>query len=195
MAEVTALKPLPDAVLWLDPGLTTGWALLLTNQPDHDGEHQFTAGQVQGRVEAGDHVAKLCELYGDRLSIGWEAYIVGHGSRLTGDPIPSLEVIGATKWLAHHHGVTVLMPVPAASRLIATTNALKALDWWPQGVHAKDAAMHLLAWCLREGHFRERLADVYGGLLARYDKLQEQRKQEQELSQLREDNPDDRDQQ
>lgn len=152
-------------LLWLDPGLTTGWALL-----EYVGQlcETFTCGQVRGTVEAGDLIQSIM-LRCAGLHIGWEAYLIGKGSRVTGDPIPSLEVIGTARWLAHEHRAVLLPAVPASHRMIATPDAIRQLGWKTHGPHSVDATRHLLAYCIRERILADRIRTLYSGILGRYD--------------------------
>lgn len=133
----------PLRVIWFDPGLTTGWALL-----SHDG--WFDSGQA-GFHDMGEMLCNEADIYGPTLWVGWELYNVTQGGGQSGTPKYSLETIGMLKWICHAYGVTVLKPVPSASRKLGDELKLKKLNWRKRGqVHANDAAMHLLAWHLRE---------------------------------------------
>jgi len=157
------MTKLPKYVLWIDPGLHTGFAIL------EDGKN-FTSGQVHGRLEAGDW---LHETISTRpgIHVGWEAYITGHTSRVLGDPGPAHEVIGVARWLTHHHGGTLLPTVPAQSRMIATQAVLKELGWAWKGDHALSASQHLLAWCLREKHLKKQTDEAYSKTLISLEML------------------------
>lgn len=146
---------LPDHVLWLDPGLHTGWARL-----DHG---EFSTGQVHGRLETGDLLHEVISTT-PGIHVGWEIYITGHGVGGVGDPAPAHEVIGVARWLTHHFKGTVLPGVPAASRSIALQAALKGMGWEWRGNHSLSATQHLLAWCLREKHLKARTDEIYGAL-------------------------------
>lgn len=160
----------PKAIMWLDPGLTTGWATLYNiDTPDE----YFDAGQVYGRVEAGDKIEEVLSFHGKHLHLGWEAYIVGHGSRLIGDPVPSLEVIGMARWLGHKYHATMLKPVPSEARLVAIQKVISHLGWSVKGIHATDATRHLIAYLIREKLVMNRIEEVYGGMLARYNRVTE----------------------
>lgn len=162
MIPVAEEKKAPDVVLWIDPGLHLGWAML-------EGEH-FSTGQVHGRLEAGDF---LHETISSRpgIACGWEIYIVGHGVGGVGDPAPAHENIGVARWLTHHHGGTVLLGQPAASRTIASMAALKGMGWEWKGNHSLSATQHLLAWCLREKHLKAKTDEVYGALITNLDRM------------------------
>lgn len=160
---MTDEKKIPDHVLWIDPGLHVGWAMLL------GGEH-FETGQVHGRLEAADFLHEKISTW-QNMHVGWEAYITGHSIGGVGDPAPAHEVIGVARWLTHHHGGTLLPPVPAANRVVATQAALKGMGWQWRGDHSLSASQHLLAWCLRERYLAERTKAVYQDLLIGLDKF------------------------
>lgn len=161
---MTNAKKIPEHVLWIDPGLHVGWALLTNHGQD------FNTGQVHGRLEAGDFLYQAIHDH-PNIHVGWEAYITGHTSRVVGDPAPALEIVGVTRWLVHHHGGTMLPSVPASERNIATQQALKNMGWQWKGDHSLSASQHLLAWCLREKYLKERTDEVYSKLLVGLDKF------------------------
>lgn len=129
--------------MWFDPGLTTGWASL-------EIASMFDSGQAPFE-DVGEMLTTWAETLGPRLWVGWELYNVTQGGGAAGTPKYSLETIGMLRWICHAHGVTVLKAMPSASRKLGDEIKLKKLGWRRRGqVHANDAAMHLLAWHLRE---------------------------------------------
>jgi hypothetical protein len=133
----------PSVVLWFDPGLTTGWAYLEMASSFNSGQAPFES--------IGELLTGWAEILGPNLWVGWELYNVTQGGGKAGTPKYSLETIGMLKWICHAHDVTVLKAMPSASRKLGDEIKLKKLDWRKRGqVHANDAAMHLLAWHLRE---------------------------------------------
>jgi len=133
----------PSLVMWFDPGLTTGWAYL-------ENDREFNSGQCQFE-DVGAQLTTWAESLGPQLWVGWELYNVTQGGGKSGTPKYSLETIGMLRWICHAHDVTVLKAVPSASRKLGDEVKLKRLGWRKPGrVHANDAAMHLLAWHLRE---------------------------------------------
>jgi|SRR5690242_12797717 len=135
--------PDPKIVIWLDPGKMTGWAML-------EDMASFSSGQADFDC-IDDMVNMWCHLMRDNLWLGWERYIVTQGGGRTGTPEYSLEVIGAVKSACRRNSVTVLQPMPSASRKLGGDLKLQRLGWrQPNMRHANDAANHLLAWLLRE---------------------------------------------
>lgn len=133
----------PSLVMWLDPGLTTGWASLELGRVFDSNQAPFE--------DIGAMVTGWAESLGPSLWLGWELYNVTQGGGKVGTPKYSLETIGMLRWICHAHDVTVLKAMPSASRKLGDEVKLKKLGWRRPGmVHANDAAMHLLAWHLRE---------------------------------------------
>ena len=144
----------PAVVMWYDPGLTTGWAYL-------ENGREFNSGQCRFE-DVGSALTTWAEALGRHLWVGWELYNVTQGGGKSGTPKYSLETIGMLKWICHANDVTVLKPVPSASRKLGDELKLKKLGWRKPGlVHANDAAQHLLAYMLRTGrlpaHLLERI--------------------------------------
>lgn len=143
----------PSLVMWFDPGLTTGWAYL-------ENDVSFNSGQCQFE-DVGSMLTTWAESLGPSLWVGWELYNVTQGGGKSGTPKYSLETIGMLRWICHANDVTMLRPVPSASRKLGDEIKLKKLGWRkPGAVHANDAAMHLLAWHLREGRLPRHLLDL-----------------------------------
>ncbi len=151
---------LPQCVLWADPGGTTGLAWIDLTA---DG-YAFRCKQASGTEEAAYLVDGILNYgpdgYRDRPTngsvwVGWEQYIVTSGGGRAGNPAPSLEVIGAMKWLCRESGARVLPAAPASHRIVASPALLKSIGWWRPGMpHAMDAARHLCAWAMRERQSR-----------------------------------------
>lgn len=134
---------LPGMLIYLDPGATTGYALLM-----RDGG--FAAGQVQGTAAFGDWLGDVLTRTGVPTHIGWEGYqVVGARSR---ESTVGLRVMGVAEYLACRHGARVLPEVASSMRTVAPTAAVHRLGWYRAGLpHAMDAARHLLAYLIRSG--------------------------------------------
>lgn len=140
----------PDVVMWLDPGLTTGWAMLANGV-------EFSSDQC-GFYPLGELVESYGRVYRRRMAISWERYIVTSGGSRTGTAAPSLETIGMVRWLCLSHDIMLLRPMPSSTRKLGSEEKLKQLGWYVPGKrHANDAAMHMLSWLLREGKLHRSL--------------------------------------
>ena len=133
-----------DLLCYLDPGVTTGFALLT-------GSGGFAAGQVKGTPEFGRWLEDVFRRgHGTSMVIGWEAYRV-MGAR-SWESTVGLRVMGVAEYLADLHGVQVLREVASEMRKPATPAALKRLGWYRAGQpHAVDASRHMLAHLMRTG--------------------------------------------
>jgi len=119
-------------------------------QLDCNGYH-FQAGQALGPITTGGVVQSLAKTHGPGLYLGWEQYVVTQGGGRGGDANQALETIGIARWLCAEYHCTLLKPMPASSRVVASLDLLKTLGWYlPGKVHANDATRHLVAWLLRE---------------------------------------------
>lgn len=130
------------AVMWLDPGKTTGIASYLADADN------FQSGQLDflGTCQTLERWATSRYIL---LKLGWEKYIVT-GGRRTGLPEYSYEVIGVAKWMCSRYGIEPLPSVPSSARIVASHAMLKKVGWYaPGNGHANDAAQHLLAYYLR----------------------------------------------
>lgn len=134
---------LPKALIWLDPGETTGYALLTDR-------YEFACGQAVGLRPIGLWLDGALRTYGDGAHLGWEAYrVLGARSH---ESTVGLRVMGVAAWLAMEHGSRILQEVSSEMRTPASPAALKRLGWYEKGMpHAMDAARHLLAYLMRTG--------------------------------------------
>lgn len=139
------LRTAYEKTIWLDPGKTTGWA----SYGPHD---EFLSGEL-GFSGTGNMVECFAELYGSRLAVGCEKFIVTASGSQKADPEYSLKTIGMVEWLCYRHGSVLLPEMPSASRNLGRAGGkLAKLGWYKPGQgHANDASAHLLAWLLKEG--------------------------------------------
>lgn len=134
---------LPRALCWLDPGTTTGYALLTDR-------YEYVCGQAVGLRPIGVWLDGTLRAYGAGAHLGWEAYRV-LGPR-SAESTVGLRVMGVAAWLAMEHGSRILPEVSSEMRTPASPAALKRLGWYEKGMpHAMDAARHLLAYIMRTG--------------------------------------------
>lgn len=137
------IQGIDGVLIWLDPGWTTGHAML-----SRAGD--FLCGQHVGVCELSDWLDGLAPYWGPNVMLGWEAYqAVGARSAKS---TYGLRVMGAAEWIAHRHDWQPLDEVPSSMRTVATVGALRQLGWYRKGQpHAMDAARHLLAHIMRTG--------------------------------------------
>lgn len=132
-----------DVVTWLDPGRLTGlaWWDPKTNL--------FSSWQYESE-DLAKRLHFLTDTYGDRLVVGYESYLVA-GSARSGTPKHSLKAIGVIEDLAEQGLYRLAPPVPSSSRKLGSVAWLRRMGWYKPGKpHANDAAMHLLAYQLKQ---------------------------------------------
>lgn len=147
-----------DVIVWLDPGLVTGLAWW-------DPEKKVFSSWQYEFEDLAERLRVLAGMYGDTLLVGYEDYLVVGGPR-SGTPEHSLKVIGMVKELAAEGLFTLAPPVPSSSRKLGNVVWLRRLSWYKPGKkHANDAAMHLLAYLLKQkpipAHIRHKLFPGY----------------------------------
>lgn len=142
------------AILWADPGATTGLAAYFFNR----GDGEFWCAQEQFR-ETGERVELLAREYGAELSLGYERFSItpGSGAGFIKHDGSALMVIGMLRWLALRHG-TVMLPSQSPSDRRLGLAHLRDVGWYKSGKeHARDAAAHLLVNAMRDGWLPEEL--------------------------------------
>lgn len=140
------VNEIPEFVVWLDPGLHTGWATLFHGETFDCGEGILP--------EIGELLEDYAGVYRGNMALGWEQYIITSGGGRTGSAGPPIEVIGMSRWLGYKYQCRMLQPVPSAMRTVVTTAQLRKLGWYAPGMdHAQQASRHLAAWMLREKLF------------------------------------------
>ena len=130
-------------VLGVDPGQTTGWALL---------EHPMRL-VGSGQVEAeGRDISSLLSGLGpeDELVIERFRLRPTKGRALGGDDLVAAQVVGALKDAAESTLVPVVEQEPAI-KAVMPVGLLSALGVLPRGRHARDACRHA-AYRLLHGH-------------------------------------------
>lgn len=151
--------PEPRYVMWVDPGLVSGWA-------SYDWvADSFICGE-ENLTGIGERIRAVATgIPVEQFAVGCEDYLAVGNS---GTPRYSFEVIGMVKWLAYEYGFTMLPLVPSGMRKLGSVNKLKALGWYKPtpGGHAIDASRHLLADMLRN-HRNQRLPQHIHDLLFR----------------------------
>lgn len=136
------MSALPDVVVWLDPGKTTGAAWWI------DRRGVFGSGEydAEGTVAL---IRRMAQEYpGEGLAVGYERYNVTSSGPRTGTPEHSLKVIGMVDSLADELGFMLLKPVPSSQRGLGLI-WYRRMGWHKSGKdHANDAAAHTLVWLM-----------------------------------------------
>lgn len=144
MGEV---RPEPNFVVWLDPGMTTGIATYDFYW------HEFKSMQYLFQESGSwlDNTLSWSKIdHGRQIAIGWEQYLNVGGAR-SGTASYSYEMIGVARYLAVKHGAHLLQAQPSSARKLGSDDKLQKLGWYTPGKrHANDAANHCLAFLLRE---------------------------------------------
>lgn len=132
---------MPAAVLWVDPGGTTGVAWW---------SRPYGFSSFEGSlVAAGHQVATLCRSYSRGLAIGWERFDITPGIPQR-DAKLAIEMIGVCRYWALSCGCQILTEAAPGDRDVATPPMLRKLGWYPRGEKdAISASQHLLAYMLR----------------------------------------------
>lgn len=139
-----------QAILWADPGGTTGIAAWLFDR----GDGEFWCSQ-DGFRETGQKVEVLAQEYGADLSLGYERFTILPGAGSVKHDGSALMVIGMLRWLALKHGVSMLPSQSPSDRRLGLKH-LRTVGWYRPGKeHARDAAAHLLVHGMKYGWLPE----------------------------------------
>lgn len=134
-------------VLWLDPGVTTGWALYYLNQGVlYQDEYDYFTLCV--RLErwlgtAGRHTMVGCERF----------VITPHSHRRPGSS-EAMQAWGAVRSAALRHYAHGFddRQTSSVAKSFGTDLRLRALRWYnPDMPHANDAARHVITWLAGRG--------------------------------------------
>ena len=129
-------------VLAVDPGVTTGLAHYDGTEPPRAEQHPALDALIVAALIVRDGVDLVAS----------EAFVISAGTlRKSRDGQTSIEVIGALRWLCHEHGVRFELQPAAEALKLVTNDKLRALGWWCQGDHARDASRHLAYAMARHG--------------------------------------------
>lgn len=145
------MKPL---ILWCDPGLLSGLALVEREGPRivWSCEEEWE-GIVRKTSEA------LMAYGGDQVHVGCEAFIITPQTGKNSQAGWSLETIGMMRLLARSYGAGDLdLQKPVEALSFCTNERLKAFDLWHVGGHghAKDALRHVLLHLVNTGYSQDR---------------------------------------
>jgi len=133
----------PLAIFAVDPGLTTGWAVLLEPMHFACGE----AGESHFPFLADRWLSEAVGEYGEEnILVVCERFIINAGTAKKTQAPWSLEQIGALRYLCRLHRVELVLQSPGEAKSFSTNDKLKTLGWYAPstGGHQADAARHLL---------------------------------------------------
>jgi hypothetical protein len=138
--------------LWLDPGVTTGWALYSVGDSERPWLDQRSFGDLATDLDAFMLAA------GPATALGVERFILTSVSARRPGSVEAIQAWGVARAMAHLHGAGEFVDdqTSAMAKSFSTDDRLRALGWYTPGApHANDAARHLLLWLVR----RELLTD------------------------------------
>lgn len=138
------LSKVPDCLLCLDPGATTGWCIfekgVLTQYgqtptiAEHDTNPKIDWGQVIYLLEKTKPTCILCEdyrIYAQKLE------------RHSFSKVPTLRLIGGIELLAYKDKVDIVYQMAVQAKGFVTDDKLKKWDFWKPGMrHSRDAIRH-----------------------------------------------------
>lgn len=152
---------LPPAVLWVDPGLMTGFALLC-NPPGPWGSLWVDEWDFPGACGV---LESICISYQQQLAVGWERFTVtGETHKKTPQP-DALHFIGVCRLMSLKYRCRVLPEAQQATPSKSEQEQLKALGWWvPSKDDAQSAAAHLLRWLQRTGELPPREREILNAI-------------------------------
>lgn len=104
------------------------------------------------------------------VALEWFEHTVGHvdvviledfvlyggqrGQAQTWQPMLTSEMIGAMKWIAHKHGVPVVLQGADIKKPIRAQLPARGVTQIGNGTHARDAELHLWNWIFQNEHSR-----------------------------------------
>lgn len=126
-------------VLWLDPGLVTGWALYYVEDEKIDlNEYEFD--ELVWRLE------NWCATAGSSTVIGCERFMLTSKSWQYKHAYDALYAIGAAKSAASRHGALRFLEgqTSSAGLALGSDEVLRACGWYSTVLqHGNDAARHI----------------------------------------------------
>jgi hypothetical protein len=146
---------LPDTILALDPGQTTGWALwTFGNDPEKLGMPQSGQEDFTGTMRLMNNVITTYP----GAQIVAEMFIIGPNTVKKSQAPWSLEVIGCARWAALSTGRELKLQQASSAKRFSADWRLKQLSWYRPGKgHANDALRHLLLYMVSHGWWDQRI--------------------------------------
>lgn len=134
-------------VIAIDPGLTTGWALIDLE----DGG--LAAGETEGRINFYRTFESLVG-NGRPVEVVAEKFTINTMTARKSPQPDALYILGAVEYLCDKLGIPFSLQTPAQAKSFATDEKLRALGWYSttgEG-HSNDARRHLLVYLVRSRH-------------------------------------------
>jgi hypothetical protein len=131
---------MPEHVLCIDPGKTSGIALLRIT----DGEAEKVWSVELDYMESCNLINKTIIEYGPKLRVVYEKFIITPMTAKNSVAPWSLELIGVIKYLTGAYAVeTVVSHTSSAAKTFCPNARLKSVGLWHKGGdHARDALRH-----------------------------------------------------
>ena len=139
---------IPERLLCLDPGNTTGWCLFINGQFSE-------GGQITTIIDNVNEHGQKCHLCWDNLKLLFEMTkptmlvvenyrVYSHKlDRHTFSEVPTVRLIGGIDFLAYQLGLPIAYQMAASAKGFVTDERLKAWNLWQDGLrHCRDAIRH-----------------------------------------------------
>jgi hypothetical protein len=138
---------MPDIVLAVDPGGTTGWAVWGSGAIEQQGQSDYDA-----------FCTLVDGLFARCIDEGRPTHIIVEAYDITGETLrksrqyEALYLIGVLKYIAHREGVELIIS-QRSNKAFSTDDRLDAAHWLSRPKHElrhqNDAKRHLLTWLVR----------------------------------------------
>ncbi len=142
-----------EAVLALDPGETTGWALFVNGRLSRCRQIPPLASRKPDLQRAASLLQKLNQLYTGKLPITvvMERFsLYGHKAKQQiGSTFPTVEVIGIIRFTCQQLGLRVVEQSASQAKSFVSDDRLRAMQLWQVNQrHSRDAIRHALYYIL-----------------------------------------------
>ena len=129
-------KEIPDLLVSLDPGETTGWAMFKDGLLTDSGQIPTLTcrAELMSLIEIAYPDVLVCENY--RI---YEHKLKRHANQ----EVYTLRLIGAIDYVCTHHQIPIVYQMASLAKGFVTDNKLKSWGMWKRGQrHARDAIRH-----------------------------------------------------
>lgn len=149
------LPPSSRLIVGVDPGGTTGLAWLLNDR--------FESVDL-APLEALDKIDELARRKMPTI-IAVERYTITAQTIKKTRQYDALEVIGASRWIAHRYRCTFLLQSPGEAQRAGNREVLRVLGWWAKGADHRNKAAAQVAFALQRTLPHEFAQRVEPGML------------------------------